>query len=97
MQISLGTTNNQATFFHFRECAKYLGYVGHFRAAGKEQRQTAGCSGNPFQAQPCPRQNGWALLQGALGVLEGFQAITHLPCCPEGLTGHHEPSFLPLD
>lgn len=77
MQISLGTTNNQATFFHFRECAKYLAYVGHFWVAGKEQRQTVSSSGN-LQALPYPRQNGRALLWGGLGVLEGFQAFTRL-------------------
>lgn len=47
MQISLGTTNNQATFLHFRECAKYLAHVGHFRSAGKEERQSVLLEASP--------------------------------------------------
>lgn len=49
MQISLGTTNNQATFLHFRERAKYLAFVGHFWSTGREERQAVLLEASPAQ------------------------------------------------
>lgn len=55
MQISLGTTNNQATFLHFRERAKYLAFLG-LPVMGEGEK-----GGSSPGSQPLPRQSQWAL------------------------------------
>ena len=78
MQISLGTANNQATFLRFRDCAKYLACMGHFRwqGAGSEAGEAGSRplfrKSSPSTAPPEAERMG--------AYIRGFEILGRPPC-----------------